>query len=133
MTRLLLIEDDASVRHIVAMLLRHEGFEVIEAEDGVEGLRVLYGTPRPECIVLDLIMPRVSGWRFLDIKRQDPMFEGIPVIVFSASATGIDPKTLEGATVFLPKPIGTIKELSHAILHVLKRTRKTLPPDQETP
>lgn len=130
--RILLIDDDEHVRHVVARLLRGDGFEVIEAADGVEGLRVLYDPKRrPDCIILDLIMPRMSGQRFLEIKRDDEFFENIPIIVFSGAASGIDPRSLEGATLFVPKPVTSIDELSSVIVRVVRSGAATLPPGED--
>lgn len=129
MTHILLVEDDDALRQTVAMLLRREGFEVTEAADGVEGLRALYKLdPLPDCILLDLIMPRVNGQTFLVVKHRDPHLTNIPVIVYTAA--NADPRTLEGATLYLPKPIGSIQEITDAIMRVLVQHRDTLPPEE---
>ncbi|GEJ57412.1 hypothetical protein AMYX_21530 [Anaeromyxobacter diazotrophicus] len=79
------MDDDAAIRECIAELLSTEGFDVREARDGREGLRAL-DAAQPGVVVLDLMMPVMSGWEFLEAKKQRrPAVANIPVIVVTAS------------------------------------------------
>jgi two-component system OmpR family response regulator len=81
--RVLVVEDDPSLRDIVADALRIEGYEVREAADGSMGLTLLREW-RPDAIILDLMLPGVSGFGFRTGQLADPATAAVPVIVFSA-------------------------------------------------
>ena len=87
-TRVLLVEDEEDVREAAMMLLESEGFEVTLASDGGEALALLSTMPRPDVIVLDLMMPTITGWAFWDEQQRDPKMASIPVVVWSAIAVG---------------------------------------------
>lgn len=80
--RVLIIDDDPSLRMLVRVLLEHEGYEVLQAPDGEIGVALATGE-RPHCILLDVAMPRRSG---LDVYAdlQNSSAAAIPIIVFSA-------------------------------------------------
>jgi CheY-like chemotaxis protein len=80
---ILVVDDDRDVRDIVAAVLEGEGYEVRCAENGAQALAIMHG-PKPEAIVLDLMMPIMSGWELLDAVRSDGDLAGIPVVVLSA-------------------------------------------------
>ena len=79
---ILLAEDDVVIAQMFKSYLTGEGFTVLETTDGEETLKVLFATP-PEILLLDLMMPRISGFDVLEAMRQDPKLRDIPVIVFS--------------------------------------------------
>ena len=79
---ILLAEDDVVIAQMFKSYLTGEGFTVLETTDGEETLKVLFATP-PEILLLDLMMPRISGFDVLEAMRQDPKLKDIPVIVFS--------------------------------------------------
>src|SRR6059036_452018 len=81
----LVVEDNAEVRRALVALLEGEGHRVAEAVDGVSALRLLRaGEVRPCLIVLDLMMPRMSGWDFRAEQSSDRRLASIPVVVVSA-------------------------------------------------
>jgi CheY-like chemotaxis protein len=97
----LVSEDDDDVRTVLAELLEGEGYEVAQTRNGAEALEWLRGHT-PCVIVLDLMMPGVSGWDVLARMREDPRLSHVPVCVISAT----DPKNApDGIDCFLPKPI----------------------------
>src|SRR5690349_18040673 len=67
--RILVVDDDSSIRETVTLILESEGFEVLAAADGVEGLNSL-SKFLPDLIISDLNMPRMSGFEFLPVVRQ---------------------------------------------------------------
>ncbi|MCA1830230.1 MAG: response regulator [Actinomycetota bacterium] len=79
---ILVVEDDPSVQNLLTMLLEGEGFEVITARDGLEGL-VKMELQHPSLMVLDLMMPNVSGDRMIEEIRSDPRLKSVPIIVVS--------------------------------------------------
>src|SRR4051794_30523863 len=82
--RLLLIEDDSSIRLALTDMLEDEGFVVTSAVNGREALEDLRNAPPPDVIVLDLMMPVMDGWEFRVEQRLDPMLAGIPLLAMSA-------------------------------------------------
>jgi CheY-like chemotaxis protein len=107
MSRVLLVEDDPDIRHVLADLLGRNGYEVAVAGDGRLALEYLDRHGPPRLILLDLVMPVMDGWEFLRERRARPVLLDVPVIVFSAVADvkGPDPLSL-GAAEVLRKPVG---------------------------
>ncbi len=105
---ILVIDDEDAIRQVLKQMLTVEGFRVITAENGQEGLEKLEMMRRPRVILLDLMMPVLDGWGFLRRVRADQRFQAIPVIVTSASGEPRPP----GATTMLPKPFGVSKLLN---------------------
>ena len=87
MKTILIIEDHAEVREPLARLLQVEGYHVLAAAHGVEGLGLL-DRHSADLILLDLMMPRMDGITLLQIVRSDPRWQDLPVIVLSGLAEG---------------------------------------------
>ena len=85
MGRLLIVEDESAIRDALTELLGTDGREIVTASDGQEALERLTEAPRPCLILLDLMMPRMNGWEFLQRKSTDPLIAEIPTIVLSGS------------------------------------------------
>ncbi|EKV29803.1 response regulator receiver protein [Caenispirillum salinarum AK4] len=83
--RVLVVEDDVIMRQGFVAVLEMEGFEVREAADGSDALDML-GHWRPDVILLDLMMPVMTGWDFRQAQLQNTDIAGIPVIVVSGCA-----------------------------------------------
>ena len=84
MPRILLVEDDDAIRGLVSEVLRDDGYEVREATNGVEALDQLRADC-PDLIVLDLMMPVMDGWAFVEECRRKPCCDDVPIVVTSAS------------------------------------------------
>ena len=84
MPEILVVEDDAAIRGLVTEVLRDDGYDVSEAANGVEALRVL-GSHKPDLIVLDLMMPVMDGWTFVEECRRHKCCNEVPIVVTSAS------------------------------------------------
>lgn len=78
--KILLVEDEEAVRELEKFILEAEGYEVVEARDGLEGLTKAEFR-KPDLILLDLMMPDVSGGRMLGEMKRHPSTSGIPIIV----------------------------------------------------
>jgi CheY-like chemotaxis protein len=88
--RILVIEDDLSVREALASAMTEEGLRVDVAADGMDGLRRLRTGDRPAVILLDLRMPRLGGEDFLVALRADQRYADIPVISMTAGSNAPD-------------------------------------------
>ena len=88
--RVLLVEDDKFLRRACEASLRQRGFEVITAMDGEEGLRLARQAPQPGVILLDLLMPKMSGIEVLRALRADEATSKIPVLILSNSSRDED-------------------------------------------
>jgi CheY-like chemotaxis protein len=99
MASVLVVDDEIDIRQAVAEVLADEGYEVFDAGDGAEALRKCRAF-HPSVVLLDLMMPGMNGWEFLDAQRHDPDVAKIPVVVLSALArsSSVD------AQAFIQKP-----------------------------
>lgn len=80
---ILVVEDDEDVLEAIDATLSNRGYRVLTASDGVKALTVLANV-RVDLILLDLTMPVMSGWEFLEAKVADPMLLDVPVVVVTA-------------------------------------------------
>src|SRR5437870_824117 len=117
---ILVVDDDPIVRSLMRATLAHDGFTVIEAEDGVEGCR-LYDEHRPDLLLVDIVMPRMDGYELCRVLRRHPESAYVPIVV----ATSLDdvPSIARaydaGATDFIPKPVNWLV-LNHRIRYILR-------------
>ena len=82
MKKILVIEDDKYLREVIVEKLKKEKYETLEAIDGEEGLKVTRDA-RPDLVVLDIILPKMNGFDYLEIKGKESALAGIPVIILS--------------------------------------------------
>lgn len=130
---MLIVEDDADIVTTVKEALEAAGYEVGTAKDGLEGLDALHGLknePRPDLILLDLMMPVISGWEFLHAKQSDDSVKNIPVVVITAATCheargrfGVD-----GAILLIHKPFGL-----ETLLCVVGRALRPRPTNRPPP
>ena len=103
----LIIEDDETLSYLLMGLLRAEGYQVLLAADGVEGLRVVQ-RHHLQVVVLDVMMPRMDGW---EACRQIRQISNVPIIILSHRTGELDKvRGLElGADDYLTKPVGRLE------------------------
>lgn len=103
----LLVEDGEDARLIYSTFLRHQGFRVIEATDGDEGIRLARANG-PDLILMDLSLPGVDGWNATQALKQDPATAYVPVVALTAHARRGDRGRAQevGFDGYLTKPIG---------------------------
>ena len=87
-TKVLVVEDDPSVRGLLDTLLSAEGYDVVTASDGLAGL-VKVASARPALVLLDLMMPDLGGVRVLEELREDPALRGTPVLVVTGKVDAV--------------------------------------------
>ncbi len=120
--RILIVEDEAVIRKAIRMACEKEGYEVVEAENGTEGLH-LPESSRPDLILLDLMLPDISGFDVCREVRKSG--SGVPIIILSAKSEEIDIVVgLEiGADDYITKPFRARELLARIAAH-LRRVRQ---------
>jgi two-component system cell cycle response regulator DivK len=117
MSKILVVEDSSDMRLIMNDILGSLGHEVVEAVDGLDGVRAALRT-HPDLIILDLMMPMVHGGSFLHYKHNTPGLEHIPVLVVSAHSDYEELARSHGADGWLQKPV-RISDLNEQITRLL--------------
>ena len=100
--RVLVVEDEPDIRDLVALILEEEGFTIETADQGREGLAKAH-RQLPDMVIVDLMMPIMSGWEFLSIWQADSETQHIPVVAMSA-AYSVATAEVTGIQGFLRKP-----------------------------
>jgi DNA-binding response OmpR family regulator len=126
--RVLVIDDDADIRALVAELLGRAGLSVEQAEDGRSGLRALHKTP-PDLVVLDVSMPDLDGWQTLERIRD---LSEVPVLMLTARGDELERvRGLQaGADDYVVKPFGR-QELVARVQALLRRAGRDAAQQQE--
>jgi CheY-like chemotaxis protein len=104
MTSLFVIDDDTDIRELMAALLEQEGYEVHPFGDATVALDALRSGMRADVILLDFMMPKMSGWDFLSELRRDEGLSRIPVAVVSGDPLAGKRALDVGVADFLRKP-----------------------------
>jgi len=113
---ILVIDDERVVLELMQAVLTPEGFSVLKAQSGPEGLAVARAQ-RPDLIVLDLLMPEMDGFQVMDQLKHDPSTAGIPIVIFTARAlTREDKDRLNGRISYLAQKGRFSKE--EFLLHI---------------
>jgi CheY-like chemotaxis protein len=109
----LIVEDDQAIRQMMQDVLEIQGYKVFLASNGREGTeKLLQLSPKPCVVLLDLMMPELNGWQFLDFQRSDPSLLHIPVVVCSAyreSARSVKPAAIIDKPVQLEALLGAVR------------------------
>ena len=124
--RLLVVDDDANNRDVLARTLQKRGYTVVQAADGAEALRMLQEDGGVETVLLDIIMPGMNGWETLQRMKADDTLKTLPVIMISGlGETDAVVRCLElGAEDFVQKPfVPTILKARVAASIEKKRAR----------
>jgi CheY-like chemotaxis protein len=101
----LVVDDDPDIRDMIGQALELEGWEVVGAANGEEALRLAREGPRPDVILLDLMMPVMNGWEFIDEQRRDESLATIPVVLISGDERLTEKAAKARVAGFLKKPM----------------------------
>jgi DNA-binding response OmpR family regulator len=122
--RILVIDDSRVIRMRVRDMLPQGNFEVIEAQDGVEGMDAIR-SQKPNLIMLDFLLPRMSGWEVFQEIQSNPNLQNIPLVLMSGRKEEVTEKITEPFEYFefIQKPFEQ-KELIEAIKASMVKARK---------
>ena len=131
--RILVIDDSRVIRMRVRDMLPQGNFEVIEAQDGVEGMDAIR-SQRPNLIMLDFLLPRMSGWEVFQEIQSNPDLQNIPLVLMSGRKEEVTEKITEPFEYFefIQKPFEQ-KELIEAIKASMVKARKPRRTPMATP
>ncbi len=123
--KILVIEDDPAISRLVDYSLRHEGYEVIQASNGLEGIRKAHDE-RPDLVILDVMLPGLDGFEICHRLKSGQDTARLPILMFSAKAQEIDKNTglKVGADDYLPKPASPT-EIVNRVEKLLARDKTT--------
>src|SRR5260370_33120391 len=116
----LVVDDDAAIRQPLCMILEDEGYGVATAADGREALTRLRSSPKPCLILLDLMMPVMSGWDFRKQQQQAPDLAAIPIVVVSAVGNSVERMSALNAIAHFKKPVD-LDALLDTVAHNCRR------------
>ncbi len=124
-TRILVVDDDTDLQVLVKTLLERVGMEALPALDVASAVQILRSRPLPDLVLLDLMLPDISGLELLRQMRSKEVFDHLPVVILSALA---DPKEIRqgldmGADRYLTKPY-IAHNLVKTVQDVLRTGRK---------
>ncbi len=124
MGKILIVEDEANIRQLVRYNLEMEGYQVLEAPDGLQGLK-LATAEKPDLLLLDLMLPQLDGLEVCRNLKGNPATSALPIIMLTAKSEEIDKVIgLElGADDYMTKPFSP-RELVARIKAVLRRSQK---------
>jgi two-component system response regulator MprA len=117
----MVVDDDVDIRETISDLLEVRGFHVLGAGDGADAMAQLKGGARPQVILLDLMMPGLSGEEFRRQQLADAELAGIPVVLLSG-ARGVDNAAERMHVASLPKPV-ELTELMETVDRFCARAR----------
>jgi len=122
--KILIVEDNPPNMRLMEMTLRLKGYELLQATDGEEALNMAI-REKPDLIIMDLNLPKVSGLEVTKRLRQMPAFNHTPIIAVTAHAMkGDKEKIIEvGCDAYLPKPINT-HQLPRVVAEMLRQRQK---------
>ena len=124
MGKILIVEDEANIRQLLRYNLEKEGFQVLEAADGLQGLRMAQ-REKPDLVLLDLMLPGMDGLEVCRTLKGAPVTAALPIIMLTAKGEEVDKIIgLElGADDYMTKPFSP-RELTARIKAVLRRSQK---------
>ncbi len=121
MAKILIAEDEPDIRELIALILGLDGHEVIQARDGQEAVEQARAT-KPDLILMDVRMPRMTGYEACETLKADPTTQHIPVVFLSAKgqAGEVQAGLQAGAVAYLLKPFDA-DELLAEVKRILAR------------
>lgn len=120
MPKVMLVEDDDQLRKIYEARMQAEGYTVVAAADGEEGL-ALAKTEKPDLIIADIMMPKISGFEMLDILHNTDQFKGVKIIMLTALGQSEDEQRAKslGADRYFVKTQVSLEDIVKAVHELL--------------
>jgi CheY-like chemotaxis protein len=104
---ILVVENDDITREVMAVMLQREGYTTILKANGREALDYLLSEPVPDLILLDMLMPVMDGWQFMEERKRSEKLAVIPIILTTSGVTTREWALDHGAVGFVQKPMET--------------------------
>jgi len=102
--KILIVDDDPEITTLLALIMKHVGYEPVECNDATQAYE-LCAREMPDCILLDLMMPGIDGWKLLEIFRSSDGLSDIPIVVLTGNVNADrEQLTQQGVKGFLVKP-----------------------------
>lgn len=114
----MLVEDNGFTREGLAAILRKNGYDVVAVANGLEALDRLDAAPPPDVILLDMLLPVLDGWHFLERLKKRTSQANPPIVVTTGTILTREWAESQGCAGFLKKPVEE-KELMAELRHVL--------------
>ena len=127
--RILVVEDNEHTAYMLEFLLHRAGYEVIVAENGRDAQEVMRNVRPVDAIILDLMLPYVSGYQILIDARENPIWRDVPILVLSGKVLEMDVVRAldEGADDYVTKPFRPQELLARIRRLILSRQGTTAP------
>jgi CheY-like chemotaxis protein len=121
----LVVDDDADVRGMIRTTIESVGMQVAETANGQAALDWLAGNPKPALVLLDLMMPKMDGFEFLERTRENPEFIDLPIVVLTAKELTDNERSFlaERTLLVLSKSAQPIGKLGFALAAIAGRNR----------
>lgn len=119
-TRVLVVDDSATIRAVLGKMLAQDGYEVLKAADGESAL-ALIRSERPALVFLDIVLPGISGFEVLRTLRREPATQHVPIVMISGNVQATEQFYVQryGADDFMKKPFGREEVFERVRLLVL--------------
>ncbi len=103
---ILVVDDSRTVRSMLSFSLKNAGYNIMEAENGIDALEKLYASPGVDCFIIDINMPKMDGITLIRTLREQAAYSDIPIIVLSTEREERDKEEAQkaGANLYIVKP-----------------------------
>ena len=122
-TTILAIDDDNMNLEMIDIILSDTDYRILKAGNGLEAIQVLEGNPDIDTILVDLEMPVMDGFKFINYVRQSPKWLAVPLIVITGSASEVNRTLMMGANDFVSKPFNR-EELRSRIMNQIRNKKE---------
>lgn len=124
MKKVLVVDDEVFIRKMIEVRLKAAGVAVIEAENGIEGVKMA-SSERPDLIIMDVMMPKMDGFQACEAIRSDPDISGTPILMLTARGQMVDVERAMalGILEYITKPFSP-KELAEKVVGILNAVRR---------
>ncbi len=111
--KILIVDDSTAIRQSITYILNQEGYETVEAKDGLEAFQMLGGVGKLDLVITDVNMPNMDGITFIRKTRELPAFKFVPILVLTTESQGskMSEGKEAGATGWIVKPFSADKLL----------------------